>query len=374
MKGGKGGDGMENLQKPVELEKGVYWLGIRSESRLEINVYLRVFKGNNKATSMIIDPGPPVFFSQIFENMKGILGNPPKPQIAFINHQDPDVGTNAMFLQKQNPKLMVICTEDTWRLTHFFDLNPATFQATEKFKNGRARLSTGHIVRFVPTPFCHFRGACMLYDEESRILFSGDLFGGLTFAPDLFATSENWDGMRIFHQIYMPSREALRIAIDRIRQLQPAPKMIAPQHGAIIRGDLIKEFLDKMYELPVGLDLIKPTAVDKEIYLRAINEILDDIALTTGRDLVDKALKQFATDGSFPSLLKVKAGKVLDVKEDNVIAAFRTLVELLLKGQPPQTQILIKDAVRRSKWNLPLVEEEEGEAIVSPDLFMEEAK
>ena len=48
---------------------------------------------------------------------------------------------------------------------------------------------TGHRLIPVPTPYCHFRGAVMLYDPETRVLFSGDLLGGIT-APgphDLWA-------------------------------------------------------------------------------------------------------------------------------------------------------------------------------------------
>ncbi len=114
--------------------------------------------------------------------------------------------------------MTVISTEDTWRLTHFFGLKLSNFQPVDKFKKLRARLSTGHIIRFVPTPFCHFRGACMLYDESTRILFSGDLFGGLSFDRGLFAAEAHWEGIRFFHQIYMPSQSAIRMAVEKIRR------------------------------------------------------------------------------------------------------------------------------------------------------------
>ena len=346
---------------------------MRSESRLEINVYLRAFKGNQKTTNMIIDPGPPVFFDALDERVKKAIGDPRKIQIAFINHQDPDVGTNAIYFQKRNPKMTVICTEDTWRLTHFFGLKLSNFQAVDKFKNERGRLSTGHVIRFVPTPFCHFRGACMIYDETSRILFSGDLLGGLSFEQQLFATAEAWDGIRIFHQIYMPSQDALRMAVDKICKLKPAPLMIAPQHGGIIQGTLIQEFLEKLYDLPVGLDLLRPTIIDKEIYLQAINEILAGIAQKAGQELVDNTLKKFeSVDGSFPSLFRIHQGKIVDIKEDNVIASFKTLMEQLIKDQPVQIRELVKDVVMRSNWNLPIFEVETEEEAETPEFLIEE--
>ncbi|MBD3306376.1 MBL fold hydrolase [candidate division KSB3 bacterium] len=366
---------MENLQNVVELADGIHWLGIRSESRLEVNVYLREFKAKQKITNMIIDPGPPVFFDRIDERIRDVIGDPRKVHIAYINHQDPDVGVNAIYLQKRNPKMSVICTEDTWRLTHFFGLKLSNFQPVDKFKKGRARLSTGHVVRFIPTPFCHFRGSCMIYDETSRILFSGDLFGGLSFEPRLFATAEDWEGIRVFHQIYMPFHGAIRLAIEKIRRLKPAPRMIAPQHGAIIQEDLIEDFLSKMYELPVGLDLLQPTIIDKEIYLQAINEILESIAQKAGQDVVDDTLQHFdAADGSFPTLFKIEDGKIVDVREANVLGSFKTLIELMMKDQPVPIRDLIKDTVIRSNWNLPIFETEAEEDMVLPEFLIDEGE
>ncbi len=364
---------MTDLQNIIELDTGVYWLGMRSESRLEVNAYLRSFQGKQKTTNMIIDPGPPIFFDTLNKRVKDAIGDPRKIQIAFINHQDPDVGTNAIYFQKRNPKMTVIATEDTWRLIHFFGLTLSNFQPVDKFKKGRGRLSTGHILRFVPTPFCHFRGACMLYDETSRILFSGDLFGGLSFEQRLFAEPEDWEGIRIFHQIYMPSQGVIRMAIDKIRKLKPAPRMIAPQHGSIIQEDLLDEFLDKLYDLPVGLDLLQPTILDKEIYLEAINEILENIKEKAGPDIVNDVLQQFdVKDGSFPMLFKVTKGKIVDIKEDNILGSFKTLFELLIKDQPIQIRELIKDTVMQSKWNLPIFETESEDELIMSEFLIDE--
>lgn len=364
---------MENSQKNVELSDGVYWLGTRNNSRLEINVYLRSFRGANKTTNMIIDPGPPVLFDEINERAKEVAGESRKIQMAYINHQDPDVGTNAIYFQKQNPRMTVITTEDTWRLTHFFGLKLSNFQPVDKFKKLRARLSTGHIIRFVPTPFCHFRGACMLYDESSRILFSGDLFGGLSFNQDLFATEEHWEGIRIFHQIYMPSQNAIRMAVERIRKLQPAPLMIAPQHGSIIKGELVEEFLQRMYDLPVGLDLLQPTIIDKEIYLQAINEILEGISEKAGSELVQDTLKLFdSADGSFPSLFKVQEGKITDIREDNVLGSFKNLIEQIIKDQPVPIREMVKDVVVNSSWNLPIFPASEEEEAITPEFLLDD--
>ncbi len=44
------------------------------------------------------------------------------------------------------------------------------------------------------------------------------------------------------------------MAVDKNSTSETAPLMIAPQHGGIIQGRLMEEFLDKLYDLPVGTE------------------------------------------------------------------------------------------------------------------------
>jgi len=101
----------------------------------------------------------------------------------------------------------------------------------------------------------------MLYDEQSRILFSGGLFGGITFTLSLFATPHHLEGIRIWHQMYIPGQQSLQEAIKIVRALEPPPKMIAPQHRALLKEDMIPMVLDKLSALPVGADLPQATAI-----------------------------------------------------------------------------------------------------------------
>jgi len=122
-----------------------------------------------------------------------------------------------------NPSALTIMTEDTWRLVQFYGLKANRFVAVEKFQQLKTKLRTGHILEFVPTPFCHFRGACMYYDRKSRVLFSGDFLGGIS-TSDLYAEEHHWEGVKAFHQLYMPSKAALRYSVKKIRSLNPLAK------------------------------------------------------------------------------------------------------------------------------------------------------
>lgn len=316
----------EDLSAPVELSDGIFWVGAGPHSVLSRNIYLRVFRGAGKTANLIIDPGPPLDLDVLVEKVNRVIGNVAKVNMVFANHQDPDVVANVTYLAKINPRATFVATEDTWRLVSLYGLPPQNFRAVERFRNGRAVLPTGHRLQFVPTPFCHFRGACMLYDLESRILFTGDLLGGV-LAGGLWASRASWSGIKAFHQLYMPSNEALRLAVQRIRALDPVPIMLAPQHGGLIRGELMEELLGKLADLPVGLDIITSLRDSLPQLVEAVNEVLDHFRAAMGEQRVEALLGSFRSDGSYPALLTLdKEDRVLGVPGDP-----REGIEALLK-------------------------------------------
>jgi len=175
---------------PVEIAPGIYWVGNRTEKGFESNAYLRIFKGNGKQFNLLIDPGPSPDFNAIAGKIEQVLGANYNLDLVYLNHQDPDVCINTVYFQRHFPKLQIVTSEDTWRLVRFYGLKENQFVATENFKTGRIKVKTGHQLRLIPTPYAHFRGACPLYDEEQKILFTGDLFGGLTDTPELYAEKD----------------------------------------------------------------------------------------------------------------------------------------------------------------------------------------
>jgi flavorubredoxin len=346
---------MEDLNTPQELTRGIYWLGLRRDVRLESNTYLLVLGGETKTLALLIDPGGPNIFKMILKRLQATLGDIHKLQILFLSHQAPDAGINTVYLLKRNPGLIVVCTDDVWRMAYALGVSSAKFQSVEKLKNGCVRLPTGYMIHFLPIPFCSSHGACMLYDEQSRILFSGELFGGITFTPSLFATSEHWEGIRMWHQMYIPTQQALQRAIKIVRALKPPPDMIAPQHGAILQGDLIATVLDKLSALPVGVDLTQATAIDKLMYIEAINDVLDTIAKQAGKDVIENLLHRLDEDRSFPRLFTVKQGRLTDIRDDilgDVMGAFKLFMYALIQDQPPDVQEIVRNAIIGSSWDL----------------------
>ena len=281
--------------QPVEFAPNSYWIGKRPPGEIfYANPYLRCFEGQGKSFNLIIDPGSSSDFAVVQAKTSKLIKELKHISAVFINHQDPDVGSSAgVLLGRYSPQAHVLCTEDTWRLIQYYNIPRERFIAMERYPSGLP-LPTGHTIVPVPSPFCHFVGAMMLYDPETRVLYTGDLFGGLTDrkAQGLWADESDWVGMRAFHQIYMPTNKALRHAMARIRAL-PQVDIIAPQHGRLIRGELIEVFMSRLERLAVGLDILEDRQSSPEVlhgWTTVLNRALETASAHTEIDLIARLL------------------------------------------------------------------------------------
>ena len=242
--------------EPIPVTDDCWMVGRRNpDSTLQCNTYIRTFRQFGSHRNVCIDPGSRIDYDVIKSNIEQLVGGMREVHGMTINHQDPDVAGNASHFCDGNPEIDMIVSQECWRLLQHMQLKPGKLRLSQEKTEG---ISSPLPFQFVPTPFCHFRGAMALYDPEYRILYSGDLFGGLNRPGliHLLATEEDWEGIAQFHQIYMPSREVLRYAVREILKLRPKVEIIAPQHGHVITGDLVGLFLERMHELPVGYDLL----------------------------------------------------------------------------------------------------------------------
>lgn len=335
-----------DLSKAVEISDGIHWVGTGTKNFLSRNAYLRCYNGSGKKNAMIIDPGPAVDLDILIRKVSDVLGSISQVNMVYMNHQDPDVVGNAPYLAKSNPNTLMLATEDTWRLVCLSGLDTTKFRAVERFKNMRISLPTGHKMQFVPTPFCHFRGACMMYDLESRILFSGDFLGGIA-CTQLYATRANWQGVKAFHQLYMPTNEALRLAVRRIRELQPPPLMIAPQHGSIILAEDIPFFLDQMENLHVGIDIIAKFEDMMPQLIDGLNEIVATVRKTIGEENVRQTMKMFHADGSYPAIFALSSEEIITEIKGDPIESIEALIRMFFRNCDESRKSILKSIILR---------------------------
>ena len=273
------------LLKPVEIAPRTYWVGRREPGSVFFaNPYLRLFEGEDdqgrsRTYSILVDPGSSSDFAVVRSKVERLIGKLDRLSMLFINHQDPDVVSSATTLTNRFARRALIMTSrETWRLIVHGNLPRDRCVFTDHYPDGFNVLPDQRMIP-VPSPFCHFVGAVMLYDPQTRVLFSGDLFGGLTSrdARGFLADESDWVGVRAFHQLYMPSNAAIRRTIQTLRRLDI--EMIAPQHGRILRGAIMRDFMERLEHLEVGIDNLDERISEPET-LPAWNVVMERVART----------------------------------------------------------------------------------------------
>ncbi len=309
---------------PLEVRPGCHLVGHRNPSSLlQCNTYVRTFTHGNSPLHVCVNH---------------LIGDVGELNAFSLNHQDPDVVGNAYFLCEANPNIDMMVTEDVWRLAQHLLFKPKRIHFANAARSQMMIVGDQDRWQLVPTPFCHFRGAMAFYDAELRTLFSGDLFGGVNKLGrvQLYADESDWAGVAQFHQVYMPSREAMRYAIRQIQSLSPAVEIIAPQHGHVISGDMVQLFMERLYDLPVGHDLI---AIElDESYLDAYRDVVTQLANraseTLGHEEVLDRLRADTFEDDLDSLLTIKDDNILIDRQG--YQAVVKILNRLTQGEAPQ--------------------------------------
>ncbi|MGI9473194.1 MAG: hypothetical protein ACR2NZ_16755 [Rubripirellula sp.] len=340
---------------PLKVADDCWMVGHRNpESMLQCNTYIRTFRQFGSARNVCIDPGSQFDFAVVESNVSKVIGDMSEVHAMTINHQDPDVAGNAPLFCEAAPKLEMIVSEEVWRLLQHMMLKPGRV----RLSHGTQTTTTQQPFQFVPTPFCHFRGAMALYDPEQRILYSGDLFGGLNRLGrvQLLATEEDWAGIAQFHQIYMPSREVLRYAVRQILNLRPKVEVIAPQHGHIITGDLVDLFLERMHELPVGNDLLADDwdSENRTGYQEVLQRVVDRAIEDRGEVNVVGRLNMHESDDDLASQVRLRGRELLLDRE-----GYSSLGKVFLRltdGEPNEFVVSLREVIVQSceEFGLPI--------------------
>ncbi len=238
-----------NLQEAVEIAPGVYWVGFYDpNSLLPCNPYLLV----DGEEAVLIDPGSvphfPIVATKVVSTVK-----PAQVSTMIVQHQDPDlcgalpvleelIGTDRLRIAAHSTAIYLITYYGIRSPLYAVDQNE--FQLT---------FGAGRRLRFIHLPNLHAPGAIATYDEQTRTLFSGDLFGGLATEWTLYARAKAKEGMCDFHRRLMPCQELLRRGLERLKGLEI--DLIAPQHGSIITKGQIADYFDTLWNLKCGWDL-----------------------------------------------------------------------------------------------------------------------
>lgn len=233
--------------KPVEVAGGIYWVGFDDkESGLRCNPYL-MLDGDE---AVLFDPGSAPHYPQVLSKVTRLI---PFERISHIivTHQDPDLcGAIPRFeelVYGVGGSMRIVTSSRASVLIAHYGIRSKFYNVD--MEGWSLTLRSGRRLRFIFTPYLHFPGAFMTWDEKSGVLFSGDIFGAFSFDWSFYANETYGDAMAAFHENYMPSSDILRRAMEKLDGLDI--KLIAPQHGSIIKENP-RRYIDILKRLECG--------------------------------------------------------------------------------------------------------------------------
>jgi len=194
--------------------------------------------------AVLFEPGSFKDFQVIYQDIQSII-NPLKIKYVIMSHPDPDLSASLPLFEK---KLGTFSIVTEWRSKEVLDAyrleSPYYLIKDHDYK---LTLKSGRLLQFMPTPFAHYSGAFVSYDTSSKILFSGDIFGGMSQKHQVFANDDYLESMDFYHENYMPSSDFLRPIMKELMNYDI--DMICPQHGSIIKKSFVEKAILKLYHL-----------------------------------------------------------------------------------------------------------------------------
>ena len=217
---------MATVNGPQSLGSGYSWVGVGDiESNLQCNPYLLV-EGDE---AVLFDPGSVLDVERVAANVASIV---PLDKVKYVvlHHQDPDLASAVPRLEALGMHFTIVTHWRTWSLVRFYGVTSPAYMLDEHGYS--LTLATGRSLQFIPTPYLHFPGAVATYDKKAKFLLSSDLFGAFQPSWSLYADENYMEGMKAFHEHYMPSHEILKPVMEIFSCLELSA--ILPQHGSII--------------------------------------------------------------------------------------------------------------------------------------------
>jgi diguanylate cyclase (GGDEF)-like protein len=294
------------------LGSGYHWVGSKSLSdRLQCNPYLLI----DGDEAVLFDPGSSMDFEQVLENVRSLC---PLDSVRYVvlHHHNPSLASSVPLFEKAGMRFSIVTHWRTWSLVRFYGLESQPYLVDE---HGYSLiLSSGRKLQFVSTPYLPFPGAMISYDKASKYLLSGELFGAFQTTWGLFPDEMHIEGLKSFHEHFMPSNDILRPVMEFFDSLDISA--ILPQHGPVITGD-IKTYIHTLMTLDCGRALAPPrkTSSINANYRIPLEKLLSRaIALFGAESAMSYAMR--AGVGFDPLAHSIVGEKTLGLEEWDLVA------------------------------------------------------
>jgi flavorubredoxin len=235
--------------KAVEIKPGTWWIGWPDyKAGFSNNPYL--IKDGKEV--IVIDPGSALDEHwKIVKNKIESVVQLKEITMVICTHQDPDLCAAIPLIEKEVgiDNFEIVTTDRTSLFIPYYNVKTAItiIHDQDRMEVGES----GRELLFLTSPYLHFPGAVTVYDTQTKILYSSDIFGAFSIDWNLYANEHYIEAIKSFAEPYLPDKRHLINYLDKIKKLDI--EMICPQHGSIIPKDKIPAIIEVMRNLEVGI-------------------------------------------------------------------------------------------------------------------------
>lgn len=241
---------------PVELAKGVYWVGCVDWALRRFHGHeLSTHRGSSYNAYLIVDEkvvlvdtvwGP--FTDALIGNIREIV-DPAKIDIVVANHAEPDHSGALPAIMEYVPNATLIVSKRGMETIPGHYHQPWNFRAVQTGE--RVSIGSRELV-FIEAPMVHWPDSMFTYVTGDNILLSNDAFGQhyateFRFNDEVDESELYTEALKYFANIITPFSAAASKKIEEVLGLKLPINMIAPSHGVIWRKEPI-QIVDKYRE------------------------------------------------------------------------------------------------------------------------------
>jgi len=190
--------------------------------------------------SILVDGWKHTFSASLIEALESLTG-PDRLRYVVVNHLEPDHSGSLEDVLRWAPRARVVGSRMAARI-----LAGSYPRARERFqpvRDGDSLRLGWATLRFYSTPWVHWPETMVTWLEERGILFTCDAFGGFGIPEGVFddECARETDIMRSMKKYLVTVvghyRKFITKALDKLEKEGVKPRIIAPGHGLLWRGD-----------------------------------------------------------------------------------------------------------------------------------------
>lgn len=239
----------QEAKESIEIYDKIHWVGFyESATVLRCNPCLII----NNGDAILINPGPVTYFPVIARKIFSLI-KPEQISHIILSHSGPDICGSLPLLEGLigRSDLKIVCSRHESIFIANYGIT-SDFYFTDENDNV-LQLPTDRTLKFIDANFIPSPGAIFIYDEISKILFSGMLFNSFEKHGEwrFYADETYPEHLAKFMKICLSSREIVSRAIDKLENLEI--EMIVPHHGLVIKSHSeVKKYLEMAKNLNYG--------------------------------------------------------------------------------------------------------------------------